>query len=303
GATNYNWSPATGLSSNTGSVVTATVTTGPVTYKVVGINGTCSDSATATLNVYPPLVVTSSSNITCAGKNSTVSVSASGGDPGYTYSWSNGITGTGPGPYSVNPASTTTYSCQVTDACGSTATGADTVFVLPTPIGSKIWATPDTIMGGQFVAFIDTSSNVTSWYWTFGDGGSSVDSFPYYQYVQQGVYPVTLIISNPSGCADTLHDTVYVNEGIYVPNVFTPNNDGINDVFHITAGSLKTYSIEIFNRWGEKLFTANSPNDDWDGRSMSGVEEADGSYFWLIKATDYAGKGYNLKGYVQLIRN
>jgi|GEM_PF-626994 gliding motility-associated-like protein len=303
GATNYTWSPATGLNPSTGSVVTATLTTGTITYKVVGVNGTCSDSATANINVYPPLVVTSSSNITCAGKQSTISVSASGGDPGYTYSWSNGVTGTGPGPYGVNPASTTTYSCQVTDACGSTATGADTVFVLPTPIGSKIWATPDTIMGGQFVAFVDTSSNVTSWYWTFGDGGTSVDSFPYYQYVVQGVYPVTLVISNPSGCADTLYDTVYVKEGIYVPNVFTPNNDGVNDVFHVTAGSLKTYSIEIFNRWGEKLFTANSPNDDWDGRSMSGVEEADGAYFWIIKATDYAGQTYNLKGYLQLIRN
>ena len=74
---------------------------------------------------------------------------------------------------------------------------------------------------------------------------------------------VYLVGSNSLGCKDTAWDTVYVTEGIYIPNVFTPNGDGQNDVFHVTAGGMQEYNIEIFNRWGQMVFTANSPNIDW----------------------------------------
>ena len=43
--------------------------------------------------------------------------------------------------------------------------------------------------------------------------------------------------------------------------------DGNNDVFHVTAGGVKEYSIEIFNRWGERVFISSSAEIDWDGRS------------------------------------
>ncbi|HXP50871.1 MAG TPA: gliding motility-associated C-terminal domain-containing protein, partial [Bacteroidia bacterium] len=176
------------------------------------------------------------------------------------------------------------------------------VYVATVPSPSAVFsASPDTIMGGEFVSFLNKNSGATKWYWTFGDGGSAVDSFTYYQYNVPGSYFVTLVVNN-GFCSDTARDTVLVTEGIYVPNVFTPNNDGVNDVFHVTAGGLKTYNIEIFNRWGEKVFEANSPNIDWAGSSMAGVDESDGTYYYMITATDYKGKSYNRNGYVQLIR-
>ena len=157
-------------------------------------------------------------------------------------------------------------------------------------------------MGGQYVSFVDTTKYANYWSWTFGNGNTSNIQFPYNQYLVPGSYVVTLIAANTVGCVDTVSDTVYVTEGIYVPNVFTPNNDGQNDVFHISAGGMETYDIEIFNRWGEKVFESNSPNTDWDGRSMTGVLESDGAYYYIIKATDYHNKSFNIDGYVQLIR-
>ncbi|HXP52274.1 MAG TPA: gliding motility-associated C-terminal domain-containing protein, partial [Bacteroidia bacterium] len=135
-----------------------------------------------------------------------------------------------------------------------------------------------------------------------GAGASSIDSFPYYQYNIPGTYIIYLVASNQFGCIDSASDTITVVGGIIVPNVFTPNGDGQNDVFHITAGGMQTYTIEIFNRWGQKVFETNSPNIDWTGKSMAGVDESDGTYFYLIKATDYSNKTYNLKGYLELIR-
>ncbi len=301
GAAVYTWSPSTGLSTTTGASVSATPPTSPMTYKVVGVNGACSDSATQTLTLYPALTATSSTDTICASRNTTVSVTASGGNPGYTYAWTPPV-GTGSGPYVVNPGTTTTYSCIVTDGCGSTATGSALVYTKPSP-KSIFFPTPDTIAGGQYVSFVDSSTNATSWYWTFGDGGNSTTVYPLYQYLATGKYLVTLVTSNGFGCWDTASDTVYVTEGIFIPNVFTPNNDGQNDVFHVKAGGMKEYHIEIFNRWGEKVFQADSPEIDWDGRSMTGVQESDGDYYYIIRASDYKGKPFNQNGYVQLIRN
>jgi gliding motility-associated-like protein len=136
-----------------------------------------------------------------------------------------------------------------------------------------------------------------------GNGNTVTDSFPYYQYTVPGDYIVHLTVSNSFGCKDSISETVYVIENLVVPNVFTPNGDGKNDVFHVTAGGMKTYSIEIFNRWGEKVFTADSPEIDWTGTSQSGLNEPDGAYYYQINAVDYKGKQYSLDGYIQLIRN
>ena len=120
GASNYSWSPSSILSSSTGASVTASPTSSPIVITVVGVNGVCSDSAKQTLNLYPALTATMApTDSTCAGDPAILSVTANGGDPAYTYTWSAPLsTNTGPGPYVVNPTIPTTYSCTVTDQCG-----------------------------------------------------------------------------------------------------------------------------------------------------------------------------------------
>jgi len=300
GGVSYTWSPSAGLGgTTTGATVTSTPTTSPITYTVIGSSATCSDSAKQTVYLYPPLQVAMTPDTICLGKQAVVGVAVTGGKPGYNYVWNNGLTN-GPGPYSVSPGVPTYYVCSVTDGCNTTITDSMQVFTAPVPVAGFV-ATPKTILGGQFVSFVNTSTGATSYVWNIGDGSSSTDANPYYQYNIPGNYIVTLIASNRFGCTDTASDTVYVTGGIYVPNVFTPNGDGINDVFHITAGGMQTYYIEIFNRWGERVFEADSPEIDWTGRSMAGVMESDGTYYYIIKATDYANKKYNLDGYLQLI--
>jgi gliding motility-associated-like protein len=300
GGTTYTWKPSNGLNQTTGSTVTATIQSSPVIYTVIGSNGTCSDSAKQTLYLYPPLTVTMNPDSICLGKTSTVSISVSGGKPGYSYAWNNNFSNS-PGPFMVSPNSSTYYVCNVTDGCNTSLKDSMQVFTSPVPV-AKFTATPENIWGGQFISFVNTSSGATSYYWNLGGGASSVDSFPYYQYNIPGSYIVYLIAYNQFGCSDTASDTITVQGGIIVPNVFTPNDDGQNDVFHVTAGGMQTYTIEIFNRWGQKVFETNSPNIDWTGKSMSGVDESDGTYFYLINATDYNNKTYNLKGYLELIR-
>lgn len=171
------------------------------------------------------------------------------------------------------------------------------------PLKAAFTESPDTIAAGNFVAFINQSTGSSSFYWTFGDGTNSYLPAPQHQYNIPGVYTVYLITADGNGCQDTATETVDVIEvPIYIPNVFTPNEDGVNDVFHVKAADMQTYVIHIYNRWGRQVFESSSPNIDWSGRSSSGVMEEDGTYYYLITATDYSGNKYNLKGFVQLIR-
>ena len=292
-ATGYVWS-----NGSTGSAITVSPISDTV-YSVVASNGNCAATAVSQpLDIYPALNLFMKSDSVCSGKGTTVSIVASGGEPGYLYSWNNGAT-TGVSSISVVPAGTTTYTCAVTDVCGTTKTDSAIVTAFTAP-NISFTENPKVIPGGQFVGFVNTTTGATNYIWTFGNGATSAAVSPVIQYIDSGTYYVTLIASNV-GCADTLQDTVFVTETIFIPNVFTPNGDGQNDVFHVTMTSMKTYNIEIFNRWGERVFLTDSPNTDWDGRSEGGVMCSDGTYYYMINATDYTGKNYKYHGYLQLI--
>lgn len=56
------------------------------------------------------------------------------------------------------------------------------------------------------------NNNITSWEWDFGDGTTSTSTDSSHTYAEFGVYPVTLTISDESGCPNILTDTVRIIE-------------------------------------------------------------------------------------------
>ena len=57
-------------------------------------------------------------------------------------------------------------------------------------------------------------------------------------------------------------------EKITIPNAFSPNQDGQNDLYLITdeeAKIIETLDLQIFNRWGQKVFETNDKTRGWDG--------------------------------------
>lgn len=85
------------------------------------------------------------------------------------------------------------------------------------------------------VHFTDLSTGpVTSWYWYFGDGGTSSDASPEHTYNTSGVYTVSLTVRNASGTGDTMVRDGYVTVsetispvviGAYVNNVETDHGN------------------------------------------------------------------------------
>ena len=133
----YLWSPAAGLSNvNIATPVAKPLVTTTYTVLVTDVNG-CTATTSVTITVAPPLAATASAsdpNIgTCPTSVSNLNVIVTGGEPGYTYSWSP-VAGLS-NPLIQNPvakpAVTTTYTVTVTDNNGCTTTAPVTVTVLP----------------------------------------------------------------------------------------------------------------------------------------------------------------------------
>jgi gliding motility-associated-like protein len=84
--------------------------------------------------------------------------------------------------------------------------------------------------------------------------------------------------------------------------VFTPNNDGPNDVFYVKTKGVKDLQGDIFNRWGQLMFTMSGINSFWDGKAPNGELVPDGSYFYILNITDNKNKNHVYKGSVNLFR-
>lgn len=80
-------------------------------------------------------------------------------------------------------------------------------------------------------------------------------------------------------------DNVYLGEEscidyeISLPNVFTPNGDGTNDLLKF---DFPCKSLIVYNRWGQKVFESTGTNCNWDGRTNSGKEVPNGTYFYIV---------------------
>ncbi len=93
-----------------------------------------------------------------------------------------------------------------------------------------------------------------------------------------------------------------------LPNAFTPNNDGQNEQFiPYPYCFIESIDLQVFNRWGELVFTATDPNISWDGKNLNGKELADGTYFYTCKVFEQRVTGVQpspnlLRGYIDIIR-
>ena len=74
----------------------------------------------------------------------------------------------------------------------------------------------------------------------------------------------------------------------YFPNAFSPNDDGINETYKFAGLFAKKIDIQIFNRWGQKVFFSDDVNFEWDGKIKdSGEPCPQGSYIMKYKITGY----------------
>lgn len=267
------------------------------TYYVT-VENSCG-TATDTINITAapiPVVALNSASI-CLGQPAILTATGAN-----TYLWNDGST---MNPLIVFPDSTTEFSVIGTNSSGCTGTDTATVNVNPIPVEPILEANKELCYGDTLI--LTTTTIAESYLWNGPNGYSSIFQNP-------GIIEVTpttlgnyiLIVGNSFGC--TSQDTIAVlieckdTTEFLIPNVFTPNGDNENQLFKIVGVGLKDFQIDIFNRWGIKVYSFNIIEEGWDGKTKNGTEAPAGTYYYILNATDLNGETRSQKGFFSLYR-
>ncbi len=258
--------------------------------------GCDSTSTTVMVNAPQPISI-NHGNDTLLCNGNTVTLAA---DPGFaSYSWYHDGNQIGSNSDTVNVNQTGVYSVAATDLTGCTS--SDTINVtIENPVAAFEYVISFDC-NGALVRTENKSQNATGYLWNFGDGFASTDTNPthYYSALQN---PSIQLTATNGACADVFSVDSISFEALKIseiPNVFTPNGDGKNDCFEIAGVELFSgcFSIDIFNRWGNLVYTSDNSKNCWDGKNKNAQALPDGVYFYLITIKDE-----KLKGIVQLLR-
>jgi len=270
--------------------------TNTTTYTFTSLNGQCVANATMTVEVLSLPPIEAGNNFTiCAGQFATLS-----GNGGISYTWSENVQNGVP----FTPTNTNVYYLTGADINGCEAFDSVLITIVPIPNASFL-ANPTIGMAPLNVSFTNNSSNATFYNWQFGDGSTSVQENSSHIYSNSGEFVVWLIASN-GFCQDSISQLIQVLEPgapeITVPNVVTPNGDGMNDDWFITTENISELNVIIFNRWGNQIATIQNTTDSWDGKTDSGDEVTDGTYFYKYEAKGTNGQYFSGHGFLTLIR-
>jgi len=290
GGTTYSWSPATGLSSTSGSSVTAdpSVTT---TYTVTVSNETCSatDAVTVSINTIPIASIAGDTTL-CTGSSTLLTASG-----GLSYVWSTTDTTQ---TISVNPSSGTTYIVTVSNAgCSSTASITIDLTIPPTANAGN-----DTTINIGGTAQLNGSGGIGFSWSPIATLSCSNCPDPIASPISTTTY--VLVVTDTNGCTnvDTVIVTVDMECGeVFVPNAFSPNKDGQNELECVFGNCIQTMEFAIFDRWGAKVFETTDPKSCWDG-VYKGKELNTGAFVYYLKATLYNGTEVNKQGNINLFR-
>ncbi len=207
-------------------------------------------------------------------------------------------------PSVINPNYETIMLTAITDqGCTKFLEKQDYITVYPKPI-AEFYPNPDELVLYETAStMINLSQGANQWNWEMGDGTTYNYFQPTHIYTDSGTYYITLTVSNEWGCMDTVvkQITIKPSSAIYVPNTFTPNGDKLNDFFTAEGFGIKEFTMEIFDRWGLKLFETTKMDIGWDGTYGDKECQID-VYVYQITAIDIFNKKHIYRGQVNLVR-
>jgi gliding motility-associated-like protein len=315
----YSWSPPTGLSNPliANPVATPPSTTTTYTVTVSDNCGTPTDSATVTVVVYPAPITTIYSNDTAGCPPLCISFSDSAAPACQTATWTygDGTTFTGCAPHTHCYTTTGLYSVgvHVTDihGCKTSALHTNMINVYPVPVALFTPTPQPTTILNPGITFVNNTADTScTWQWLFieKDTTTSILQTPsLYTYIDTGCYPVRLVATNNQGCRDTLRKIICIDPvyTFYAPNTFTPNDDGHNEIW-VPQGEgidLNNYSLRIWDRWGNLVFSTTTWGQGWDGRANNGHDKAQiDIYVWQVDLKDFSRQPHHYKGIINLMK-
>ncbi len=230
----------------------------------------------------------------CNSAKASATINFTGGVPPYNYTIS-------PTVYSLSNLSSGTYTVDAVDNVGCSISNTFAVSNYSAISNFSMSATNAKV--GATILFTNLGQYASSFLWDFGNGNTATTFDAAETYTTQGAYPVKLIAYFAT-CSDTSYKWLFITDKliISIPNIFTPNNDGVNDLWMPSSEGAVDMHLEIYNRYGVKVFENKGIGVQWEGRTLSGEPVPTGVYFYNLEVTDVLDKVNKYSGYITLLR-
>lgn len=194
--------------------------------------------------------------------------------------------------------------------CERTSSFPALIEVYPTPVADFSSDPAELTTIDPIAQFIDESFGADNYWWNFNGLGTSTSSSPIFEFpnAEPTNFNVCLHVTNNYGCADSTCRILHLDNNyiFFAPNAITPDDDGINDFFSPVMMGFEedTYTLQIFNRWGDLIFSTNKYGEPWianvDGGDYYVQEDV---YIWQVQVKDKENAEYRVfKGTVTVIR-
>ncbi len=213
---------------------------------------------------------------------------------------------TTPGSYTVS------FNYQDDIGCATQAFLANPIIVYEVPKANFSYSPDDITIANPEVQFSNLSTILgnNTYQWQMSNLYQLNDVNPKVVFPQAGDYEIVLTATTIHGCKDVVSKMIQVKNdyGIYIPSSFSPNFDGLNDVFIPIFSpyglDLKTYEMEVFDRWGHSMFLTKDFTKGWDGTVLNKGDEPlkQDVYVYKLRYKDIDGKIHNKTGHVTLMK-
>lgn len=166
-----------------------------------------------------------------------------------------------PGTYTVSLTVSTDSGC----VASRTLIRPNLVQVWDKPIASGVGLPQVTTVLYPDVTFHDHSTDAVSW--DFDVEGVHYDTPEFtHRFSDAGWYRAYLTVTNEHGCIDTTSIRIFVGDHLFfAPAAFSPDGDGNNEIWKPSVKGAREYQLDIFNRWGQVVFSTTDPDAGWDG--------------------------------------
>jgi len=218
-----------------------------------------------------------------------------------TYTWTPSV---GNGTY-IDSLPTGTYKVVVNDkVCKNSA--QYTVEFVEGPVADFVANSYNVATNLMFTLSDNTKGNPIIWLWDLGNKTNESGNVIRASYSEVGDYYVTMYVEDANRCFDSITKKIHVYKEIkiFIPNAFTPNNDGNNDEFKpkILEYLEEGYLLEIFDRWGQKVFSTNDPDKGWNGLINGKPVTTTYVFSYRLIARDFTGQEHEYVGHVTLLK-
>jgi hypothetical protein len=88
---------------------------------------------------------------------------------------------------------------------------------------------------------------------------------------------------------------------IYIPDAMTVNDDLLNDEFVVLGRGIQFYNLQIFDRWGGKVYDGNMGDKPFDGLDSKGTPLMKGTYLINLTVRDFAGYMHYIRRVLEVL--